>query len=492
MFRMHRPRRAAGPQATNREAVTRQATHRQAVTRPAAARVTRGALRAAVAGASLVLAVPAAALPPGPIGPGEPGEPSLLEPPTAVISPYPHTGGANIALAALGARVTGSSNLTVPPHAPSNLIDGRFTGSSLGDSGWLTAAVPWQRPWVSIALPGRYHVSTVWLRRSATLPSNITRATAILKDGGRRVGDGYLSYVGDEVGSAVAPTFTTPREFADEVRIEPGVPTNTVSGIGEVEVHTGQIGGPTVSFHDFSTDDGSIVARRWSFGDGATSTARYPQHTYGAPGHYRVTLTVTDDHGLTDTTSMTQTVLAPPVVDVMVADGAAEGTPGLAIDRSHRLALDGPRVFAQREWSSVPAGVRVTSPTSVTFDNSGVYDLTYTMKDSAGLTAARTWRVTVTDVAPTVTVLRWGSGPIRAGQTAQFQFTTSDPSPADRAGLRCTLDHGDGRPVVDLGSCAQGRVFDVTYPLPGTYRMKVTATDPDGASGRGENVVTVE
>lgn len=481
MSRTQRPRQATSHRAVNREAVTC----------TSAARLTRGALCAAVAGASLALALPAAARPPGPIGPGEPGEPYLSEPPTAVISTYPHTGGANIALAALGARVTGSSTLTVRPHAPANLIDGRFTGSSLGDSGWLTAALPWQRPWVSIALPGRYDVSTVWLRRSATLPSNISRATAILKDNGRRVGDGYLSYVGDEIGSAVAPTFTTPHQYADEVRIEPRVPTNTLSGIGEVEVRTGQIGGPTVSFLDFSTDDGRIVARRWSFGDGATSTAQYPQHTYGAPGNYRVTLTVTDNHGLTDTTSMTQTVLAPPGADVMVADGATEGAPGIAIDRSHRLALDGPRVFAQREWSSVPAGVRVTSPTSVTFDDNGVYDLTYTMRDSAGLTATRTWRVTVTNVAPTVTVQRWGSGPIRAGQSAQFQFMTSDPSAVDLAGLRCTLDPGDGRRVVDLGSCARGRVFDVTYRVPGTYRMTVTATDPDGAPGRGEYVVTV-
>jgi len=53
-------------------------------------------------------------------------------------------------------------------------------------------------------------------------------------------------------------------------------------------------------------DDGAIVARAWSFGDGATSTEANPEHTYAARGHYDVVLTVTDDLGAT--ASKTRTV----------------------------------------------------------------------------------------------------------------------------------------------------------------------------------------
>src|SRR6266702_4313967 len=53
--------------------------------------------------------------------------------------------------------------------------------------------------------------------------------------------------------------------------------------------------GLTCSFTSTSSDpDGSIASYRWTFGDGGTSTAQNPAHTYGAGGSYTVTLTVTD------------------------------------------------------------------------------------------------------------------------------------------------------------------------------------------------------
>jgi Tol biopolymer transport system component len=60
--------------------------------------------------------------------------------------------------------------------------------------------------------------------------------------------------------------------------------------------------GVAATFTDQSTDDdGQVVAWQWNFGDGATSTARNPSHTYAAGGTYPVSLTVTDDHGAQST-----------------------------------------------------------------------------------------------------------------------------------------------------------------------------------------------
>jgi len=70
--------------------------------------------------------------------------------------------------------------------------------------------------------------------------------------------------------------------------------------------------GLTANFTDASTDaGGSITARNWNFGDSTTSTAANPSKTYAAAGTYTVSLTVTDNGGLTNSTTRSVTVTAP-------------------------------------------------------------------------------------------------------------------------------------------------------------------------------------
>jgi PKD repeat protein len=64
------------------------------------------------------------------------------------------------------------------------------------------------------------------------------------------------------------------------------------------------------NFTDGSSDDHGITARSWTFGDGTSSSAQNPPHTYAAPGTYTVTLTVTDGGALQDDVAKQVTVTA--------------------------------------------------------------------------------------------------------------------------------------------------------------------------------------
>ena len=68
--------------------------------------------------------------------------------------------------------------------------------------------------------------------------------------------------------------------------------------------------GLTCTFDDDSVDtDGSIVSTSWNFGDGNTGTGDPTNHTFGAPGTYLVTITVTDNSGDSSSISANVTVV---------------------------------------------------------------------------------------------------------------------------------------------------------------------------------------
>ncbi|MDI9835204.1 lectin [Streptomyces sp. KAU_LT] len=72
-----------------------------------------------------------------------------------------------------------------------------------------------------------------------------------------------------------------------------------------------------------SDPDGDSLSYAWTFGDGATSTAANPSHTYTAEGQYTATLKVTDSTGKSATASVQITVgnTAPTVRIDTPADG---------------------------------------------------------------------------------------------------------------------------------------------------------------------------
>lgn len=76
----------------------------------------------------------------------------------------------------------------------------------------------------------------------------------------------------------------------------------------------------TIQFRDTSYDsDGTISEWLWNFGDGTTSTSSSPTHAYTQEGQYTVTLKVTDNDGMTASTT------------TLVSIGAGKSTPGFEL-----------------------------------------------------------------------------------------------------------------------------------------------------------------
>src|SRR6266581_1627651 len=70
----------------------------------------------------------------------------------------------------------------------------------------------------------------------------------------------------------------------------------------------------TVQFTDQSS--GSVASWSWNFGDGVTSTAQNPSHTYNSAGSFTAILTVTGSNGQASSASQTITVTnAPPTAN---------------------------------------------------------------------------------------------------------------------------------------------------------------------------------
>lgn len=127
-----------------------------------------------------------------------------------------------------------------------------------------------------------------------------------------------------------------------------------------------------------SDADGSIVSYAWAFGDGATATGVSASHTYSNPGSYSAQLQVTDNGGLTASSSVTITVDPVVVVPTMrVADiamgltvgsrnGNGQASAAVKVVDANGLAVSG--VTVTGNWS----GIVSRSGTSATTDSSGV------------------------------------------------------------------------------------------------------------------------
>jgi len=132
-----------------------------------------------------------------------------------------------------------------------------------------------------------------------------------------------------------------------------------------------------VQFTDRS--QGANLSYSWDFGDGTTSTAKDPKHTYTAEGNYTVKLTVSNVYGTNTATKDKYIVvgLAPR------ADFQADVLSGIAPHpvQFTDLSKGNPTSW---HWEFGDGSTSTEKNPKHTYQNSGYYDVTLTVKNAYG------------------------------------------------------------------------------------------------------------
>lgn len=186
----------------------------------------------------------------------------------------------------------------------------------------------------------------------------------------------------------------------DPVLISTGVTTNEPP----TAAFTYNASDLSVTFSDQSTDpDGTISAWSWAFGDGATSTAQNPSHTYAASGTYTVSLTVTDNDGAAGTTSQDVTVSSGEENQMPVANFTFTTNELTATFTDSSTDPDGSIV--NWSWAFGDGATSTLQHPSYTYAAAGTYSVSLTVTDDQGATDSITHDVTVsTQSTSTITV----------------------------------------------------------------------------------------
>jgi len=261
-------------------------------------------------------------------------------------------------------------------------------------------------------------------------------------------------------------------------------PTAVISGPSQGLV------GDTLSFDGSGSrdSDGSIASYAWTFGDGGTDTGAKVAHSYGAAGSYQVTLTVTDNGGLTASASHTVQVNEPTPVNqppTAVISAPSQGLVGdtLSFDGSGSSDSDGS--IATHAWSFGDGGTDTGAKVAHSYGVAGSYQVTLTVTDNGGLTASASHTVQVNEPTPinqppTAVI----SAPITGALSQTIQFDASRSRDSDGSIASHAWSFGDE-------TVGNGITATHVYTQAGSYQVLLTVTDDGGLAATAEHVIQI-
>jgi VCBS repeat-containing protein len=234
------------------------------------------------------------------------------------------------------------------------------------------------------------------------------------------------------------------------------------------------------------------VEYRWLFSDGSDFIGMTGTKTFDRAGTQAVGLIVTDEAGLTATSTFDPLSFDPdPVAQAPVAVAIGQPTAGTApllvsFDGSESTDVDGE--IALSEWdfgdgSDVAIGATVEHAYTVP----GVFTATLTVVDDDGLVSTDTVQITVTNAnpLPSAPVAAATGEPTAGTAPLLVSFDGSESSDVDGEIVSFEWDFGDG------SDGAVGARVEHTYTAPGLYSAVLTVVDDDGMSSAATVEITV-
>ncbi|MEO8435564.1 MAG: PKD domain-containing protein [Pyrinomonadaceae bacterium] len=261
-------------------------------------------------------------------------------------------------------------------------------------------------------------------------------------------------------------------------------------GLSSFYIFATDLIGTDTRFVDRSTDpDGRIVSWNWNFGDGTTSSERNPFHTFSAPGDYTVSLTVTDEAGLSSTRQAQYHVAPTLKADLACSPVISHEGGELVRFTDTTSLLVAATAFRHYDFADGSAVSQSGDTSFHTFQDNGNFSVRLRIGDPLGIQYAVTRDVTVLNLPPSVDIdpghtIVWGQ-----------QWTSvpriSDQSAIDRQSLQGQWDFGDGQKFQCVNCTNANASVTRIYSKPGNYNAALTITDKDGGIGFDSAAFTV-
>ena len=242
--------------------------------------------------------------------------------------------------------------------------------------------------------------------------------------------------------------------------------------------------------------DGTVVSYSWDFGDQATGTGTVVTHSYTYAKTYTVTLRVTDNGGVTGSTSSQVTIGdRPPVVSFTPSPTIANT--GQSITLSITVSdPDGTIVSTRVDWgdSLVQLYSGAISSASHSYSSTGsstskIFTIIITGTDNNASYTSTSSQVTINDRIPAPS-FNPSSTALITGQNVTLTISATDP---DGTVTAIKVDWGDGT-IDSLSGTATSDTHSYGSTDTSTsksFTITVNATDNSGSTGKYSSPVTV-